>query len=203
MDEAIVVTGNEKPGGMMNMAFIQHFGSFAKSDKKVFDFLYQAYYHQTLELARRLTNNRATAEDIVQEAFEKAYKNFDKIKDLEHFGRWLSVTASNLARDDLKKRNKHLLVGEVFEKNYADNYLDYNPEPKYLKSEGKEDMLAVVNSLKPIYKLVIIQKYFCDMSYNEIAENLQVSEGVLRTRCSRALNQLKERMEREEKKGAR
>ncbi len=183
------------------MSIIKRFGSYAESNRQAFIFLYRSHFHEAYEVAKRITRNKATAEDIAQEAFRKAFENFESINDIEHFARWLVVTSSNLAIDELRKNKKHYLVDEVFECNYADHYLAHNPEQALIEGERQDDLMSLVNSLKPIYSAVIYQKFYCDLSYNEIAQNLDVSESVLRTRCCRALNQLKEIIENQSRKG--
>lgn len=168
-------------------------GSILKSDKKIFDFLYQSNYHRSYGVAYNITLNKEAAEDIVQGAFERAFQRFDDIKDVDHFVKWLMVTTTNLAIDEVRKNRRYLLVEEV--KENTEIYPDFNPEPAVLKEEQKKDVIKAIHSLKPHYRIVVYLKYYCNLSYREMSEKLKVSESTLRIRSHRALHQIKQILE--------
>jgi RNA polymerase sigma factor (sigma-70 family) len=98
-------------------------GSITKSNRKIFDFLYQSNYHWAYGIAFNITMNKDAAEDIAQVAFERAFQHFEEIKDVHHFVKWLKVTTTNLAIDELRKNRRYLLVDEVEED--TPSYPDY------------------------------------------------------------------------------
>lgn len=174
------------------MSIFRKMGEFPQNDKKMFNFLYHSYHRIPFGVAFRITHNRQSAEDITQETFERAFEKFEQIKDAEHFIRWLTVTATNLAIDELKKNKNYFFMDEVPEDGSQDN----NPEPLFLLEEQKRDILAAINSLRPSYGTVIFLKYFSDLSYEEIAHKLEMNESTVRVRVYRALKELKKRLYR-------
>ena len=64
----------------------------------------------------------------------------------------------------------------------------------FLKEEERTYMANKVDSLRPIYRLVVHLRFFCELTFAEIAEQLDISENVARTRCFRARNYLRKKM---------
>ncbi len=148
-------------------------GSISKSDKILFKFLYQSNYHRAYGIAYNLTLNKEAAEDITQETFKRAFHHFDGINDIHHFVKWMTVTTTNLAIDELRMNRRYLLVDEVEED--TPSYPDFNPEPMAQKEEGKRDIIKAIHSLKSQYRVVVFLKYYFNLSYGEMAEGLHVS----------------------------
>lgn len=177
------------------MSLIRKFGALTKSDKVLFQFLYQSYCPRANEIAFRITGNRATAEDIAQVAFEKALEAFECFDDVNYFAKWLVVTTTNLAIDEFRKDKRHRKADKVFEDYAAAGYHENNPELRFLKGEEEMNIANEIKALKPMYGLVLHLRYYCDFSFAEIAEKLEISESVARTRCFRALNKLKKKLQ--------
>jgi RNA polymerase sigma-70 factor, ECF subfamily len=176
------------------MSIFRKFGKLQKSDKKLFAFLYEEYYYKAFNVARRITRDRQAAEDIAHEAFERAFENFNRFNSIEHFSRWLVVTSTNLAIDELKRSKPCIFKEDLAEDDNFVEESDASPELMYLREEHREEILEALNSLKPIYSIVLYLRYYCDFSYAEMAKTLEVSENTLRLRCFRALRQLKEKL---------
>lgn len=176
------------------MSIIRKFGIIQKPNKKIFSFLYEEYYYKSYAVALRITRDKEAAEDIAHEAFERAFENFDGIESMDHFVRWIIVTSTNLAIDELKKNRQYILKDEVPENGRDYLHRDFSPEHMYLREEYREEVLNVINSLKPMYSVVLYLRFYCDMSYREMAEKLNINENTLRSRCSRALKLLKEKL---------
>jgi RNA polymerase sigma-70 factor, ECF subfamily len=171
------------------------FGRGGEPDPRDYRELYEKLYEIPYRIAVRVTKNPATAEDIAQEVFVRVLLRLDSFTDEEHLVKWLALAAIRLALDDRRRNRKYLLVDEVYETNCVDSYLPHNPEPLVLKAEEDLALRELLDTLKPGYREVIRGKYLKDRSYREMADQYQVSEGVLRTRCHRALAKLRELLE--------
>ena len=83
--------------------------------------LYHQYFNKTYRTAYLVTGDHQMAEDAAQEAFFKAFSNLDALRDLNKFGSWVNVIASNYAIDMLRKKKKM-----IFTDNFAE-HADRNP----------------------------------------------------------------------------
>ena len=176
------------------MFFMRKLGALTKSEKVLFDLLYQNHYPMAYQVAFGVTRNSETAEDIAHMAFEKAMEFFEDLEDTVHFVKWLGKTTKNLAIDEFRRNKRHKKADRVFEDNKTNAYLQYNPEEVFLKEEEKAYMADEVESLRPIYRLVVHLRFFCELTFAEIAEQLDISENVARTRCFRAQKYLRRKM---------
>ncbi len=177
------------------MSLFQKFGAYPESQKDLFQELYKSFFPIPYKIALGITKNGPTAEDIAQEVFEKAFGKLDTFQDQEHFCKWLTRTALCLSIDHYRNNRKVVLVDRVFEANIADNYLEHNPEPLYLRAEEEEIIMGLISVLKPNYRTVVVERLFRERSYKEIAREYNVSENLLRTRYHRALDILRKILE--------
>ncbi len=145
-----------------------------------------------LKLAKKVTKNKHTAEDAVQEAFMKAQRHRLHFYDEQHFRRWMALATRHSSRDYVRKAERYSFLEDhkPFWYNVpADQYI---PEIYVFKAEKRSYVAGMVNTLKPIYRLIIIDKYFYDLSYQEISAATGIKEATLRSHCHRALNLLRE-----------
>jgi RNA polymerase sigma-70 factor, ECF subfamily len=150
-------------------------------EKNIFNYLY------------KLTNHRQTAEDLTQETFIKLYKNLPKINLEENFKAWVYKIATNTARDYWRKQKgqKELFVEspEDFETIGAeDAYYELELE------ENSKEIETALSQLKPEYKTVLLLYYAKELSYAEVAENLNIPINTIKTYLHRAKKALKENL---------
>ena len=142
--------------------------------------LIQRYADYLFGLGMRLTGgNRELAEDISQQSFLKSYtylRSFDSRRTYKH---WLTGIAVNCFKDMIKKDNQ-----------YTD--LDIGNEPNYSPNlEGNTDFFKLIKPLSEDEKILFILRYIYDYQINEIADFLDLKSGTVKSKISRALEQLK------------
>jgi RNA polymerase sigma-70 factor, ECF subfamily len=144
-------------------------------------------YHIGLIIhCERLTGDRQTAEDIAQEAFIKAFerlKDFDDTK--SRFSTWLYKIASNKAIDHLRARKRSVPSEdiEIFAETAA---------PDYAAGEQHRIVRDAVAALQPpAHRQVVEAYYWQGKSYQQIADDLDISINTVRTRLRRAKQQLR------------
>lgn len=148
-------------------------------DNEFFDKIYLKWYQRLLKYTYRLTLDKSSAEEIVQEAFTEAYKKVDQLQKHENPVGWLYITTKNIARSYLRKviRINALIHTEEFEQPvmYEDN-ISYYLADNLSKNE-----------------LDIITRFYKDrQSVAEIAEDLSISISACKMRLKRARDKLKE-----------
>ena len=149
--------------------------------------LYNLYCKAMFLVAFRYVKDKFVAEDVMQDAFIKAFKNIENYKNEVAFGAWLKRIVINQSIDQLKK-NKLELVSineEVIAKADED---DWTVESD-ISIEG---IVEVINSLKEKYRLVLTLYLLEGYDHQEISEVLKITETTSRTHLLRGKKILKE-----------
>ena len=151
--------------------------------------LYKMYCNAMLLVAHRYVNDRFIAEDIMQEAFVKAFQNLTTYKNEVTFGSWLKRIVINQSIDHLKKNKLELVVlnEEVIRK--------FEEEDWRVESTVSLDrIIKTIASLKDKYRLVLTLYLLEGYDHQEISEILQITENTSRTQLLRGKKVLKEQL---------
>ena len=158
-----------------------------------FDRLVLKYRARVVELAMRYTRNSADAEDAAQEAFIRAYRGLQQFRCESAFYTWLYRIASNCARNLLKARSRDLIHSTVElpdEQNAADppaRLQDLEtPEELTLTDEIRGMVSATLEKLSEAHRAVITLREIDGLSYQEIASEMSIPVGTVRSRVFRA-----------------
>ncbi len=182
-----------------------------KGDTTGFDFLYNSTKNNKYYLALKYVKNEEAAKDVLQEAYIRAWKNLDKLKEPERFESWLSQIVVNTAKNELEKRNHTPLDlraessseeeddTEIFDR--AVSSWDNVPELEYTKEETRQLVHELIDSLSDEQRFVVIAFELEGMTTKEIAEQLGCSEATVKSRLRYGRNNIKEKAEELQKKG--
>lgn len=148
-----------------------------------------------------MTGNRQEAEDVVQEAFLRVYKNLDRYDEKQKFSTWIYRIATNLCIDRLRKRRKvYSLDADSSEHEGLDGYSmqpsdNRTPESEYLLSETQRIIHEAIETLPVKYKSMMILRYLQELSLQEIAEVMDVPVTTVKTRVHRGREFLRKKLE--------
>lgn len=150
-----------------------------RGDKEAFCNLIRINKIALYRVAKSILNNEDDIEDAVSEAVLKAYKNIKTLKHEEFFKTWLIRIVINESNNLYKKRIKEISVDKEHFKNIEinDDYRDLS-------------LYNAINSLDDDLRTTTILFYFEDMKYKDIAKVLNVKEGTIKSRLSRAKEKL-------------
>lgn len=149
--------------------------------------LYNLYCKAMFLVAFRYVNNRFIAEDVMQDAFIKAFKNINNYKNEVAFGAWLKRIVINQSIDQLKKKKLELVA--INEEVITEvNVEDWNIE----NDISVEGIVEVINSLKEKYRLVLTLYLLEGYDHSEISKILNITENTSRTHLLRGKKILKE-----------
>lgn len=151
---------------------------------------YAAYY---------ILNNKHLAEEVTQETFVVAYQNIDQIRDINKVEAWLIRIATNKAYDLIKKQKKIVLIDNIHMAIAAED----DPESYYIRQEQKNEIEKALLNLPPEYQVIILLKYYRQLTVKQIAEAINIPEGTAKSRLRKARDLLMELLIRphEKKKG--
>jgi len=153
---------------------------------------------RALTLAVRLTGNKQESEELVQDAFLRAFRNLDQFRGDAKFGTWFYRILYNLCMTKVTRRRGKPEALDVEDGNELDNLLVDDDEPSIherLEDEELQVMIsAEIKALPEKYGTVITLFYVQEMSYEEIVSVMNSPIGTVKTNLFRARSLLKERV---------
>ena len=164
-----------------------------KCDQKAYAELMYNYRDSVYFMLLKMTNNTDDADDLTIEAFGKAFKNLHQYTPDYAFSTWLFKIASNNCIDFIRRRKREILavdkniddeVGNEIGSQLQSPTLD--PEEKLIEKQKIKLMREVVERLKPHYRRLVELRYFDELSYEEIAQELQLPLGTVKAQLFRA-----------------
>jgi RNA polymerase sigma-70 factor (ECF subfamily) len=163
-----------------------------KNNRKAQMQLYQLYAKAMYNTALRITGNPVDAEDIMQEAFIKAFSKLDSYQATASFGAWLKRIVINESISWIRKRKNNLCIDDNIQ------IADTETEPEIDEDNTRvEQVLSLMQKLKENYKIILTLYYIEGYDYEEIMEILNLSYANVRTMMSRAKKALKRKLEQE------
>src|SRR5215475_2605909 len=176
----------------------------AKSgDVEAFEELVKRYDRNVFRIAQHITQNREDAEDVVQDAFLKAYGNLNQFQEQSKFYTWLVRIAVNEALMKLRRRRPERTVSLDEEVKTEDDSLprevaDWspNPEQQYTQAELRDILDRTIHGLPATFRTVFVLRDVEGLSTEETAEALDLSVPAVKSRLLRARLQLRERLNR-------
>lgn len=170
-----------------------------EGDREAFGVLADRYYRMVWILAFQKTRHRSDAEDIVQEAFVRAYRSLGSLRDGAKFASWLYNITLKLCIDWVRRRDRRdptvPLDEELLGKSESGRYSRVPPVGAALEAaEEQERVLGEVGDLPDKYRLVVTLRYVERMSYKEIAAHLDEPAGTIANRLHRAIKMLQDRV---------
>ena len=151
-------------------------------------------------------------EDILQDAYVKAFSSLDKLEDPEKFQGWLDTIVINRCKDFLKKKKPTLFSDMAsensndgstleFEDSRENDRMEFKPEESVDYGETKRLIAEMLDRMPEDQKMCLLMYYYEEMSVRQIAEAMDCSEGTIKSRLNYARKNLKGQVLELEKKG--
>jgi RNA polymerase sigma-70 factor (ECF subfamily) len=166
-----------------------------KGDDSAFEALVRTYEKKVYHLALRMCGNQEDAYEIAQEAFLSAWKGLTFFRGESSFSTWLYRLASNAAIDFLRREKRQSSPGD-FSLDDEETYIeppDPSPTPQQ-HAEATELRAALaegLNKLSPEHRQVLLLRELQGLSYEEIADALDLDLGTVKSRIARAREKLR------------
>lgn len=147
------------------------------------DVLYQEYAVRMVRLAFMLTGDTGASEEIVQEAFIRVWRSWERLRDTSVAGAYLRTTVVNLSTSFLRRRTLEL--------RHRIRRLDDAVE---IDAGGRIDVLRAVASLPARQRACVALRFYEDLSESETAKVLGISLGAVKSQTYKALRRLEKVM---------
>lgn len=164
-----------------------------KDDQKAYAELMERYRDSVYFMLLKMVNNKDDAEDLTIEAFGKAFKRLSQYTPTYAFSTWLFKIASNNCIDFIRRKKMVVFsIDKKFENDEGGELsMDIkadglNPEEHMVKKQKVKHMHDIVDKLKPRYRVLVELRYFEELSYEEIAEKLDLPLGTVKAQLFRA-----------------
>jgi RNA polymerase sigma-70 factor, ECF subfamily len=171
-------------------------------DKQSFSRLVQAYQRPVYNLTYRMLGNAEEAEDAAQETFLRAYARLSQYDPGMKFSTWVFSIANHHCIDRLRKRRTTQI--SIDDNPVLENMEGETPQPEHLALDKEQsvEMQRLIGMLDPDYRTPLILRYWEDMSYEEIAEAMNMTVAAVKSRLFRARQQLVALYQRREREPA-
>ncbi|MDR1273244.1 MAG: sigma-70 family RNA polymerase sigma factor [Odoribacteraceae bacterium] len=174
-------------------------------DERAFTELFERYKESVFFMILKMVNNQTDAEDLMFEAFEKAFTSLNYYSPQFAFSTWLFKIASNNTIDFIRKRKAVTISLDRDEGNSDERGYIYNlqsdsltPEEEAIRKQRADFMREKVKLLNGRYRKLIELRYFEELSYEEIAQELQIPLGTVKAQLFRARELLLNILEKSE-----
>ena len=153
-------------------------------DRQAFEMIIRTHSRTLFAIAYGILQNREEAEDVVQDSLVKAWKTRWRARDPEKFPAWLATIARHRARDIFRRR-RTVSLEEVIEPSLVTKMDD---------SDLDQKLHSALAGLPELHRAALTLRYFEEMDYRTIENNLGLTNGALRGILGRALASLRKQL---------
>lgn len=158
-----------------------------KGNGDAFSILIKACERDMYRIAISMVKNNDDALDCIQDAILKAYEKILKLEDERYFKTWLIKILINMCNDLLSRKSRVIVLPEV------------NENATYKDDTNSLEIKEVLEKLDDELRIIVVLYYFEDISVKDIADNLGIPVGTVKSRLSRARNKIKILMNQDNK----
>jgi RNA polymerase sigma-70 factor (ECF subfamily) len=194
----VAAPGSEAPSDELDLIARARAG-----DGAAFSILIGRYEGKIFRLAMNITQNREDAEDVLQEAFVKAWEHLDQFQGNSKFYTWAVRIAVNQALMKLRKRKSDRTISLDEQIDTGEDMVirevaawDPDPEQRYSRDEINGILTEAIDGLLPIYRTVFTLRDVDGLSTEETAEALDLTVPAVKSRLLRARLQLRDKLTR-------
>jgi RNA polymerase sigma-70 factor (ECF subfamily) len=158
-------------------------------DQKAYTALMEKYKKPVYHLVLRIVKSAEDAEDLMIEAFAKAFDHLDQYSPAYAFSTWLYKITSNTCIDFLRRKKIDKVSLDQKENTFLASLLlstGSDPEKEMIRSQRIDKLQHAVSSMDEIFSRVITLRYFKEYSYEEISEELDIPIGTIKVQLHRA-----------------
>ncbi len=178
---------------------------FKKGDQSAFDEMVSRYWGRIYAMVNQLLRNTQDAEEVTQDAFIRAHRGLENFRGDSAFSTWLYQIATNLARNRYwywwrRKRDKSISIdlpigadGDMTLGDVIPAQVE-TPDDITVTQEFVDNIAIGMEKLSAKHREVLVLRNIKNMSYEEIAEVLEISVGTVKSRIARARESLRAKL---------
>lgn len=178
---------------------------FKNGDEAAFEEMVLRYRDRIFARVYQLLKNRQDAEEVTQDAFMRAHKGLENFRGDSSFSTWLFQIATNLAHNKYwywwrRKRDQSISLGQKLSDEGDATLVDIlpadgeNPGETAVTQELVDRVAECMDFLTPKHKEILTLRNVKNLSYEDIADYLDISVGTVKSRIARARESLREKL---------
>ena len=144
---------------------------------------------RSFSLARAILGDDREAEDAVQDACVAAWHGAASLRDPDRFGAWFGRILVNGCRDRLRRRHRQQVRAIALQAEWLGEA--GGPDPARMATGSERDLDGAFERLDPDHRIVVLLRYWQDLSLDEIADRLGLPLGTVKSRLHYALRSLR------------
>lgn len=164
-----------------------------QNDQSAYADLMARYRESVFHTMLKMVRNRDDADDLTMEAFGKAFRKLHTYAPTYAFSTWLFKIATNNCIDFIRRQRLQLLsidepIQERGEKDFTSSLQSdaLSPEERFIREQRQKIMRSLLSKLSSKYRYMIELRFFEELSYQEIAEKLELPIGTVKAQLFRA-----------------
>ena len=160
-------------------------------DTVAFEHLFNRYRDSIYQLYVQRTSGRTDdASDLLQETFVKVYLNMQRYDSRYTFGQWVYTIARNTFIDYMRRKRDDTVPIDRIGERVSSSWGGPTPEERMITDQSRARLESLLERMSPRYRKLIELRFFKEYSYEEIAAELQLPMGTVKTQIHRAREQL-------------
>src|SRR5689334_3252515 len=159
---------------------------------EAFGVLVGRYQDRLYPTVFRLTGCAEDAQDLLQDAFLRAYEKLDQFHGESSFYTWIYRIAVNLTLSD--RRRRRIASSAGLDDDPSDDRVEDDPSAALERAERDQQIQEALNALAPDHRAVVVLKEYDGLRYEEIGAMLGIPVGTVRSRLHRARCELRDRL---------
>jgi RNA polymerase sigma-70 factor (ECF subfamily) len=152
-------------------------------DVNAFAHLVTRYQTSVYNLCKKMLQNENEAEDAAQEVFLRAYQQLHTYQTERKFSSWILSIASHFCIDLLRRRHPTMDLDEIM---FWKTSQEPEPEEMAVSGEERGEVRELLKKLPEKYRMMIVLRYWYDLSYEEIAKTTALTLSNVKSRLFRA-----------------
>lgn len=178
---------------------------FKQGDESAYEEIVTRYWDRIYNRVLQLLKNKEDAEEVTQDAFMRAHRGLDKFRGESSFSTWLFQIATNLAHNKYwywwrRKRSASLSLEQNLTEDGDASLLDIlpaegeDPQEASVTQELVDRVAECMPQLNEKHREILILRNVRNLSYEEIADQLEISVGTVKSRIARARESLRAKL---------
>lgn len=174
--------------GYNSAVLIELLDGCLKKNRRSQELLYKQFYGYAMGICLRYSGSKDEAKEIVNDGFLKVFTKIDSYDTTRPFKNWLGRIIVNTALDHYRHEIKHALLDDY---EAAENV---SVDETIIGKMSHEELMGVIQTLTPAYRVVFSLYVIDGYSHEEIAEQLNITVGASKSNLSRAREKLREKL---------
>lgn len=170
--------------------------SASGGDASAFNRLMEMHERRMYAVALRMCGNREDAQDCLQEAMLRIYRSISGFKGQSTFATWVYRITMNTCLDELrrKKNRQNTSLDNLLDMGWSPTDGTNAPEKKAIQAETRRHIHEAIRDLPEDMRAAVVLRDIQGLSYDEIAQALDINVGTIKSRISRGREKLREKL---------